>query len=243
MDDSTSLVTILSSAHGRQRRAEREINKRDLQAAVKYGVREPAGLSKLGAPRWMYTFAGVVFITDETSRQEITSWPLPGCGFDVPLVDIDKAMAAAHARAHAAVRAHSGVWTSHTVIVVDQSGSMRTIDTADGATRSDAVWLTLACTWVSDQLTSGTARQTDVVSVIGMNAVSTLLVDRHPVNWSLFNLLVGFLRTAMPASDGNYIPAINMAETCLLANTRGSCALLLLFLSDGVPSDKSAKGY
>ena len=243
MDDSTSLVTILSSAHGRQRRAEREINKRDLQAAVKYGVREPAGLSKLGAPRCRYTFAGVVFITDETSRHEITSWPLPGCGFDVPLVDIDKAMAAAHARAHAAVRAHSGLWTSHTVIVVDQSGSMRTIDTADGATRSDAVWLPLACTWVSDQLTSGTARETDVVSVIGMNTVSTLLVDRHPVNWSLFNLLVGFLRTAMPASDGNYIPAINMAETCLLANTRGSCALLLLFLSDGVPSDKYAMGF
>jgi hypothetical protein len=243
-EDSTSLVTVLSSAHGRQRRAEREIHKRDLQAAVKYGVREPAGVCKrTGAPRWKYTFAHVVFITDETSRLEITSWPLPGCGFDVPLVAVDAATAAAHARAHAAVRARSSMWTSHTVIVVDQSGSMRKIDTEDSCTRSDAVWLTLACTWVSDQLTSGTAKQTDVVSIIGMNATSTLLVDRHPVNWTLFNTLVGFLRTAMPASDGNYIPAMELAETCLLANTHGSCALLLLFLSDGKPSDKPLQGF
>lgn len=243
-EDSTSLVTILSSAHGRQRRAEREIHKRDLQAAVKYGVKEPNGVCRIfGTPRWKYTFAGVVFITDASSRQEITSWPLPGCGFDAPLVEISAAAAAEHACAHAAVRARSGSWTSHTVFVVDQSGSMRTIDTVDGSTRSDAVWLTLACTWVSDQLTSGTAKQTDVVSVIGMNADSTLLVDRHPVNWALYNTLIGFLRTAMPASDGNYIPALNMAETCLLANTHGSCALLLLFLSDGKPSDKALPGF
>jgi hypothetical protein len=243
-EDSTSLVTILSSTHGRQRRAEREIHKRDLQAAVKHGVKEPAGCClRTGAPRWKYTFADVVFITDETSRHEITSWPLPGCGFDVPLMQLDTAAAAENARAHAAVRARSSTWTSHTVIVVDQSGSMRKIDTAAGSTRSDAVWLTLACTWVSDQLTSGAAKQTDVVSIIGMNAESTLLVDRHPVNWSLFNTLVAFLRTAMPASDGNYLPAIDMAETCLLANTHGSCALLLLFLSDGTPSDRPLPGF
>ena len=118
---------------------------------------------------------------------------------------------------------------------------MRKIDAA-GSTRSDAVWLTLACTWVSDQLTAGGSKQTDVVSIIGMNAQNTLLVDRHPVNWSLFNTLVGFLRTAMPASDGNYLPAIALAEQCLLANTHGSCALLLLFLSDGAPSDPPLPG-
>jgi len=40
--DNTSLVTVLSSAHGRQRREERDITKLDLQAAVKYGTKEPA---------------------------------------------------------------------------------------------------------------------------------------------------------------------------------------------------------
>lgn len=46
-------------------------------------------------------------------------------------------------------------WTSHTVAVVDQSGSMRNTDLEDGATRSDAVWLTLAMDFVARRLESG----------------------------------------------------------------------------------------
>jgi hypothetical protein len=67
---STSLVTILSSAHGKQRRSERLINKHNLQAAVKYGVKEEAWNQRNGVMqlRYKYTFAGVVFITDSESR-------------------------------------------------------------------------------------------------------------------------------------------------------------------------------
>ena len=36
----TAEVPFTSSLHGRQRRSEREISVRDLQAAVKYGVKE-----------------------------------------------------------------------------------------------------------------------------------------------------------------------------------------------------------
>jgi hypothetical protein len=116
-----SLVTVLSSAHGRQRRSERLINKRNLQAAVKYGVKEDAPNPRTGQLGYKYTFAGVVFITDSTSTREITSWAEPCCGFDVPLVRISDAMAAEHAAAVASLR-NLGAWTSHTVIVVDQSG-------------------------------------------------------------------------------------------------------------------------
>ena len=38
----TSLITILSSAHGQLRREQRDIDKRDLQRALKYGTRESA---------------------------------------------------------------------------------------------------------------------------------------------------------------------------------------------------------
>lgn len=48
----TSLVDILSSAHGRQRRSERLISKRDLQAAVRYGKKEVASKSKGVVRRW-----------------------------------------------------------------------------------------------------------------------------------------------------------------------------------------------
>lgn len=128
MDDtehtsSTSLVEILSSVHGRQRQ-ERLINMRDLKAAVKYGKKE-ANVSWQGIKNCKYTFAGIVFITHESSTREITSWPLPAFGFDVPLVHITEGMHRAHTVAVRALQ-DKGAWTSHTVVVVDQSGSMRT---------------------------------------------------------------------------------------------------------------------
>ena len=104
--------------HCRQHRSERLISKRDLRAAVKYGVREPSFTDK-GELRWMYTFRGIVYITDETSRHEITSWPLPAFGFDVPLVDITQRMLRAHRAAKRAL-GNPASWTSHTVAVVDQ---------------------------------------------------------------------------------------------------------------------------
>lgn len=241
--DSTSLVTVLSSDHGRQRRAERRIGKRDLQAAVKYGVRGMGfPCPRTGAIRYKFTYADVVYITDETCRQEITSWPAPGAGFDMALKEITPAAAAAHARARATLHASPGSWTSHTVIVVDQSGSMRRPDVADGATRSDAVWVTLAHAFVKEQLESGTARDTDVVSLVAMNDGGTLLLDREPLDWLLYNRLVELLRSAEPKSRGNYLPALDQAEECLLHNTHGSCALLLMFLSDGRPSDCPPRG-
>jgi hypothetical protein len=46
-----------------------------LQAAINLGRREAAhpGRPK-GDRRWRYTHNGVVYVTDETSRHEITSW-------------------------------------------------------------------------------------------------------------------------------------------------------------------------
>ena len=243
MDDtehtsSTSLVEILSSVHGRQRQ-ERLINMRDLKAAVKYGKKE-ANVSWQGIKNCKYTFAGIVFITDETSTCEITSWVLPAFGFDVPLVHITEGMHREHTDAVRALQDKS-MWTSHTVIVVDQSGSMRKTDVEGGATRSDAVWITLALTWVQDEIFAGTRTSTDVLSVVSMRNNSELIVDAEPVDWLLFNKLIAFLRTSMPGEHGNYVQAINLADKCLMRNTVGSCALALLFSSDGKPSEKYKK--
>lgn len=75
----TSAVTVLSSLHGRARRAERAIEKRDLQAAVKYGTRTRS-LNQRGRCNYKFVFKGIVYITDATCRNEITSWALPGSG-------------------------------------------------------------------------------------------------------------------------------------------------------------------
>jgi hypothetical protein len=127
------------------------------------------------------------------------------------------------------------------VVVVDQSGSMRKTDTSDGATRSDAVWLTLAVDFVASQLTKGASKSSDVVSVISMRDNSSILIDRWPTDWILFNELIRLLRSSEPVSAGNYLPALKLAESLLRANMRGSCALVLLLLSDGKPSDHVPK--
>lgn len=228
---------MLSSEHGRMRRAQRLLEKRDLQAARKYGTCVES-LNQRGELNLKYTFAGVVYITDPTGTREITSWAEPGAGLDVELVEISNDMQQEHARACAALEADMRTWTSHTVIVVDQSGSMRNTDVAGGASRSDAVWLTLALDVIAKQLSAKQAGSTDVISVVGMNASANVLIDCKPWDWLAFNAVVKLLRTAEPSFDGNYLPALDAAEALLMRNTRGSCALQLLFLSDGRPSDR-----
>jgi hypothetical protein len=51
----TSEVTVVSHAHGRQRREERDIEKRELQEAIKYGRRERANPGRDGSRRWRFT--------------------------------------------------------------------------------------------------------------------------------------------------------------------------------------------
>ena len=235
--ESTSLMTLLSSAHGRQRRKERRISKRDLQAAVKHGTRE-AQVGPRGEMRYKYTYADIVYITDSTSRGEITSWVAPGVGMHIDKIEITEQMDAAHTAACASIETDLTWWTSHAVVVVDQSGSMRKDDVGDYcASRSDVVWSALACTWVLDRLQSGAAESTDVMTVICMRKGSMVVIDRQPTDFVLFNKLVDLLKSSEPKFEGNYIPALDTAEEKLYSNTNGSCALQLLFFSDGRPSD------
>ena len=152
-------------------------------------------------------------------------------------------MRAAHRRACQAIEADPTIATSHTVMVVDQSGSMRTRDVADapGLTRSATVWRTLALEYVAQQLQKSQAKATDVVSLIVMHDTSSLVFSRQPTDWLLYNRLVRFLNCQAPRSHGCYLPALNLAEVCLLGQHHGGCALLLLFLSDGRPSDLQSR--
>lgn len=240
MSDSqnSSAATLLSCEHSRQRRAERLVSKRDLQAALKHGSRVASRNSKGLA--WKYTFADVVFIVDQSLTKEITCWAKPGAGLDVEKQHITSEMVSAHQAARIRLQNNCS-WTSHTVVVVDQSGSMRKTDLAGGATRSDAVWLTLAIDFVAKHIEAGTATAMDVVSVVSMGAESEVLIDRQPHDWLLFNKVVDLLRTQEPTFEGNYVPALDAAERLLLSNEFGACVLTLFFLSDGKPSDRLPK--
>eukprot|EP00592_Proboscia_alata_P013973 CAMPEP_0194385646 /NCGR_PEP_ID=MMETSP0174-20130528/81473_1 /TAXON_ID=216777 /ORGANISM="Proboscia alata, Strain PI-D3" /LENGTH=83 /DNA_ID=CAMNT_0039173971 /DNA_START=15 /DNA_END=263 /DNA_ORIENTATION=+ len=72
-------ITVLSSEHGRERRLQRNIAIKDLQAAIKYGKKIPGFKRPDGRETWMYTHAGITYVTDSTSKKEITSWAAQGC--------------------------------------------------------------------------------------------------------------------------------------------------------------------
>jgi len=81
-----------------------------------------------------------------------------------------------------------------------------------------------------------------VLSVVSMEEQSSILIDRQPTDWLLFNKIIDLLRSCEPHFNGNYLPALKFAEELLVKNTRSTCALSLFFLSDGKPSDRVPPG-
>jgi hypothetical protein len=126
------------------------ITKKDLQSAVKYGTREYS-TNQRGETNLKFKYEDIIYITDLTCTKEITCWVQPGAGLDIQKKKIDTLIVNKHTNSLRMLADHSN-WTSHTVFVVDQSGSMRKTDIEGGCTRSDAVWLTMALDYVSKQL-------------------------------------------------------------------------------------------
>jgi hypothetical protein len=200
----TSAVTVLSSTHGRERRAERLISKLNLQAAVKHGKKELAPpINGRNDHRLKFTFADVVYITDLSGKVEITSYAIPGAGIDIEMVEVTPEMMENHRKAVKQAKLDKTSWTSHSVIVVDQSGSMRKF-VEGGATRADAVWVNLTLDFIAKQLESGEAKDSDLVSVLAMNNESSVLIDKAPHDWILHNNIIKLLRKEVPLGPGNF---------------------------------------
>lgn len=218
----TEDVSLISHTHGRERRAERNILRRELQAAIKHGVKEKGNPGRDGSPRWRYTYDGVVYITDETSRHEVTSWRVDG---------VDAADAVAPAEIELAGKG------AHAVLVVDSSGSMRTADVPGFESRAHAVYDCLVRDFAAPQVKTGAARDV-VVSLISMGDNATVLLKTQPLDETLIANLqrIGKRR---PKSHGNYIPALDKALEVMAADAANRASVLLLFFSDGAPSDTS----
>jgi Alpha-kinase family len=250
---------LFSSPHGRQRRDERHIAKATLVLARRYGMKETDVLTG----RIRYTYAGVTFIYDPFRHTEITSYasadyasPLAGTRRGtIPIFPRRKysEMAGGNAEDRVRVLQHAQLrtrlfhdraqWTSHSVIIVDMSGSMR-IDDVDGARcRSDAVWLSLAKDHVERALQSKQAVETDVMSVISMMgdaATASIVLRCEPTDYVLFNTLLHFREwdTIRPEGPGHYRPALTAATNLLRQYDTRQQALSLTFVSDGAPSDE-----
>ncbi|KAJ3074311.1 hypothetical protein HDU98_011575 [Podochytrium sp. JEL0797] len=233
--------TLLSCVHGRDRRALRHIDKKDLLAAVQFGRKERGYPNRItGEGRWKYTFANIVYITDETSRHEVTSYVLP---LEIEKVLVTEEGLRMHKEWQKSLRENHRLCTSHTVLVVDQSGSMKTSDVEDYRHRSDAVFATIALDFVGKSLDSGQALPTNALTLIEFSDTADVTIDREPITNVLFNKLIDKRTSAKPHSHGNYESALKLCERVLaLDEGNQDCAILLLFLSDGRPSDHRALG-
>lgn len=240
MDVQTSCIEFVSSLHGKQRRLERNLSKRDLQTALKYGKRERSYLE-----RWKITWENVVYIVDSTLTHEVTSYSLP-----LPLLKapVDQRMIAQASEAKARITDGVRPCTSHTVLIVDQSASMRTADVAGHPSRSRSVFFAIANELIAPQLINCHTSLTDVITLIEMRDVGTLVMHQEPISWVLYNNFVALAekhKRETCYSHGNFLPSLNLARSVLQRSARENqrCAHALFFLSDGKESDNSTKGF
>ena len=223
-------ISLVSTDHGRERRSQRGIEKIDLKTAVKYGKREQSSNGK-----WKFTFADTVLITDSTCTIEISSWRLPNSPLE--RANVDLYAIADHEQVKTVLLTDPTKCISHTVVVLDQSGSMRESDVDGYITRSDAVFAGLATDFVTTQLRSQFSSNSEVLSVVTMQNSGTTRLEREPITWVLYNKLLDLKASSTPKFNGNFVPALTEAKRLLRQGMHPDLALHLIFLSDGRPSD------
>lgn len=242
----TSFITILSSPHGRLRREQRDIDKRDLRRARKYGTR-----TRCWGNRWCFEYDGITFITDGSMRREVTAYPSP-----LPEETIDDSMNEYHTNAKYLLERKPELSTSHIVLVIDDSGSM--LDKKNGIhlyrDSQQAAFSITALEFVAEQLFNKTAVNSDLLSLIKFNSTASTEFSHEPIDWIVYNKLLSHrneenyqARRCSPVFDkiygqSNYLPALESAHDILKKSSHGKCALSLFFFSDGLPTDDIAKG-
>jgi Alpha-kinase family/von Willebrand factor type A domain len=235
----SNLVSILSTEHGRLRREQRDISKRDLQKALAHAVPERAW-----GRRWKLEFDDTIFIVDNAMSREVTAYPSP-----LKTAPVDLQVQQDHEKAKTILQQKPERCKSHTVLVVDNSGSMQAHDIPLHRDRQVAAYATLALEFIAEQLFKYTANNSDVVSLVEFSETARVIFTREPCTWVLYNKLLSRRESRdfksrqdmklqeVYRADSNYLPALTLASKLLDIGRHDACALALLFLSDGEPSD------
>eukprot|EP00978_Attheya_sp_CCMP212_P014434 scaffold36766_cov45-Attheya_sp.AAC.1 len=242
--DRTENSHLVSGTHGRDRRQQRSIEKVDLQRARRYGMAETQANGRI-----KYTYGGIVFIYDPYKNREITSFAAPDVASDnagtkcsQPIQLAKMSVPQNQVENNKLMQRDPRGWKSHSVLVIDMSGSMRRDDVNGARCRSDGIFLTLARDYIKKQLDDGTSSSSDVVSVVIMKEDATTPILIEPLSCTLYNKLVDMREWSelRPSGPGNYMPALEIAEALIMISEtfNKACALSLMFFSDGRPSDR-----
>eukprot|EP00804_Cyclotella_cryptica_P009618 CCRYP_006297-RA/>CCRYP_006297-RA protein AED:0.02 eAED:0.02 QI:639/1/1/1/1/1/3/1106/413 len=238
----TEELTLLSTLHGQARRELRDISKHDLKTVLKYGVKT-RGRVVNGEKRWKFEFGNTIYITDEECSKEITCYKK---SVKIEHAKITQAMLDRHDEAVRILKDDPQLCTTHSIIIIDQSGSMRTCDVNCFRSRSDAAYGTLALDYIAEQLyQQGDGFFVDAVTVVEMNDTGSILIHKEPLDWILFNRILDRMESAKPKCHGNYVQSLEVAETIIEReialfddlDLEDIPAFMLVFISDGKPSD------
>ena len=231
----TSAITFVETEHGRLRRKQRGIDKKDLQAAKKYGQRQRYYRSN-GQRTAKYVYKDITYIVNEVTGEEITCYAK---ALELEKVPLTLSMQSEYAIACRNIKENLHSWTSNSVLVVDTSGSMREADVWGTRTRLAAVWVSIALDFLATRLETGEGGLTDVISIVTLGENATVIFEEEPCSWVLYNEIVKVYNKTLvaPRGHGPFLPSLEKAEALLLRNPNASCAASLTFLSDGRPSD------
>jgi hypothetical protein len=195
----------------------------DVQAALRHGRVQRANPGLDGSRRLKVTHRGTHYIIDEKSHTEITSWRMD---------DAISEPAWLQAR----------FVDTHTIVVVDESGSMRKSDVPGYKSRTEAVYHCLVKDLLEPQLqiSQSTGPGKAVVSLIEMGEHANIVLERNEVN----NEVQEHLREKMKnyksgKKHGNYIRALDAILELLHRSPLETVGekIFVVFLSDGAPSD------
>jgi len=238
----TEELTLLSTLHGQARRELRDISKHDLQTAMKYGVKTRARTVN-GERRWKFEFGNCTFITNYECTTEITCYKN---AIQIKHANITKTMRENHEAAVRMLKDDPHLCTTHSIIIIDQSGSMRTCDVNGFRSRSAAAFGTLALDYIAEQLyQQGDEFFVDAVTIVKMTDTGSILFHKEPLDWILFNKILTYMENAKPKSHGNYVESLEVAEKVIQdeldyfreLDADDIPAFTLVFISDGRPSD------
>jgi hypothetical protein len=233
MNVPTSAITFIESEHGRLRRRQRGIDKKDLQKAMKYGTKEMQDRTTAeGHPTVKYLHNDIIYIVDDVTGREITSYAVP---IVLDLIPLTETMIQEHEQATEYLKQNPSSWTSNTVLVVDTSGSMKSADVWGARTRLSAVWLTIALDFIAHRIEAGMAGPTDVVSIITLGSRPESIVLDEPTSWVFYNQIASIYNgaTCQASGHGPYLHSLAFGRRLLERNPSSSCAACLMFLSDG----------
>jgi hypothetical protein len=144
----TSAITLLDTHHGRQRRQERVIAIREIQSAMKYGKKflHPCNPNLL-----IYEYQGKRHIVTKNDHRLVTTMGIrinPRPKFISEQERRNHYRHMNHIRGTGFFNHRSNEcqndWSSHSILIVDKSGSMRNSDVHGCRTRLGAVWLSIA---------------------------------------------------------------------------------------------------